>query len=200
MSASIDLLKLKRILLVEGKDEKKICEKLACDHGLKITAHSIDGRHKSRRFLTDLSVATGFNELTSIGLMLDSEEDEAACKQKMGDDEAFVRSKGFKGQWFSFQSPDNTTKGSLETLLIRTIPLGSEVLKCANTFAECVVQSNESRLSTSAKLDTSVLLAYSSAVCGHPVSGISNHNFSFDTKHPALNELVSFLRNFEEQQ
>jgi hypothetical protein len=198
MSSSIDLRKYKRILLVEGSDEKKVCEILAKDHGFKVTAHSIGGRDQSRRFLTDLSVATGFNELEKIGLILDSEEDENACKQKMTYDQAFLEMKGFKGAWLSFQSPDQSTKGSLESLLLRTIPPDSEVLKCATTFADCVKKSSENKLSTFARLDTSVLLAYSSTVCGHPVSGISNKNFNFDTQHPALIDLVSFLRNFSE--
>jgi hypothetical protein len=198
MSSSIDLSKCKRMLLVEGKDEKKVCELLAKNSGFSLTAHAIGGRNESRRFLTGLSVATGFDELETIGLMLDSEEDEAASTQKIAADEEFIRSKGFKGNWLSFQSPDQRTKGSLETLLLRTIPPESEVLKCAIMFADCVVNSAESKLSTSARLDTSVLLAYSSTVYGHPISGILNDHFHFDTKHPALTDLVSFLRNFAE--
>jgi hypothetical protein len=198
MSSSIDLRKHKRLLLVEGSDEKSVCETLAQEHGFSVTAHSIGGRDQSRRFLAGLSVASGFNELEAVGLMIDSEEDEAACRQKIADDHAFVVGKGFKGAWHSFQSPDQNTKGSLETLLLRSIPLESEVLKCATTFADCVVKSSENRLSTSARLDTSVLLAYASAVCGHPVSGISNRNFKFDTNHSALIDLVNFLRNFAE--
>lgn len=85
------------MLLVEGKDEKKVCELLAKNSGFSLTAHAIGGRNESRRFLTGLSVATGFDELETIGLMLDSEEDEAASTQKIAADEEFIRSKGFKG-------------------------------------------------------------------------------------------------------
>lgn len=193
---TINLTNRKAFLIVEGNDEKLVCERLAIARGFSIEPHNAQGRDACQKVFEGLIAATGFSQLTTIGLMLDSEDDPVACTQKMADHHAFLKLKGFKGNWHTFQSPDAKSAGSLETLLLRTLSPENKLLQCARSFSNCVVESGEGKLFSTAKLDTAALLAFSSAELGHPVSGVANKNYNFDTEHDCFNELVKFLHYF----
>ena len=190
------------VLLVEGKDEKAICELLLknfdADFAKKIEIRNAEGGSDLRAAAEGVDVVSGFAKLERLVVLVDAEEKP---------EQTFEYWQMFQQQFESMHPtkkfdflvlPSNTEKGSLDTVFLRSLDVTKDsVAQCALDFVDCV--GTNGALSTQARRDKVALVSYINANSKNPYSRLgvalaqTGRNL-FDFEHDSFLSLVQLLK------
>ena len=196
----------KRVLAVEGLDEKNFFDKLLKYLGIsEFQIEDVGGKEKFPKKFPVLLKTPGFfapdesSLVTHLAIVRDKDEDEAF--QSVA---SIVAGAGLvppsKHSTFSkgspkvgvFIMPGSKVKGTmLEDLCLKTVE-GHPAMKCVNEFASCV-SALEAKPKNMAKAKAQTFLAAQAEIVNSVGLGAQRDYWNFDS--PALDELKQFLGN-----
>jgi hypothetical protein len=191
------------LLLVEGKDEKDICEILleSIDPNFeqRIDLQHANGGSDLLTSATAIEVLSGFSQLKSIAILVDAEDSPLETSKKWSsfrDD--FLRRYPTR-QCQILVLPSSQEKGSLETVFLKSLDQATNVIAgCAMGFVSCVGEHGS--LSTQARKDKLALVSYINAQTKNPYSRVGlavkqdSSKKLFDFSHSSFKPLNDFLK------
>jgi hypothetical protein len=190
-----------KLLIVEGKDEKRLLPLLMEHHSIDgIQVEDIGGKTLLQRNLRQVRLQMGQAMLSSIGILRDADDDPARAFQSVC---SALSANGFTpplapGVFTDnaprigvFILPDARTEGALETLCLGSVG-DDPALACMSGFFECIggVPDNTTAGQV-AHAQAQVYLA--SKFCGISQAGIAAEAQCWDFASPVWNPLKLFL-------
>ena len=143
----MNVIRKKKVLAVEGKDEENFFEALLKYVDITDFAiHAVGGKDQFKNKLPALVRISGFSDVEVLAVIRDADKDANAAFKSIRD---ILKKEGLKppksrNQFSSgkpkigiFIMPGNSDKGMLEDLCIETVK-DHPAMKCVNTFIECV--------------------------------------------------------------
>ncbi len=145
----MDIIRQKKVLAVEGKDEINFFNALLEDVGiLDFEIHEVGGKDQFKSKLPALVKMSGFSDVEVLVVIRDADEDANAAFKSIND---ILRKVGFEPpeeiNQFSygrpkigvFIMPGNSDTGTLEDLCLKTVK-DHPAMDCVNAFIDCVSQ------------------------------------------------------------
>ena len=150
-------IKKKKLLFVEGKDEKNFFECLLQKINLSEEIQVIDsgGKEQFSKIFPVYKKAPGFDDVISLAVIQDADSDPHAAFNRI---HTVLKNNGLEPPETvgSFQSittpeyslekvgifviPDGTSKGNLESLCLSTVIESNSIKECFDSFIKCVKQ------------------------------------------------------------
>ena len=137
------------IILVEGVDEEQFCDALIKKLNFQnIQILPIGGKTKLRKNLKGLIGATGFSNVSSLGIIRDADASSQSAFQSVCDALRYVNlpvpsnpltSQGQNPKVTVMILPDENNSGMLEDLCLRAVESEPEV-KCVKQYFQCLQQ------------------------------------------------------------
>ncbi len=182
----------KKLLAVEGNDEKKFFKELFKHMGMDAIVQVFDvaGKDNFKKEMPLLKKATGFNDLEAIGIIRDADDSfENAFKSVNG----VLKENGLQtpkkpGEFSQgnpkvgiFIMPDNSNPGMLEDLCLETVKEAEE-MKCVKQFLACAKQlENPPKEKDIPKAQVQSFLAIKSEVPNSVGRGAQKGHWDFDS-------------------
>lgn len=200
----MDTISRSKLLLVEGQDEVDVCHLLLRNidpnyaQQLDVQTGKDDKKKDLMKLASALDVATGFDQLQKLAILVDAEETPDLTYQKW---QAFKEEFEATHEGKSCEVlilPSSTQKGSLESIFVAALQEGGDAIaQCASSFIQCV--GDRGQLSTQARRDKAQLICYINANSSNPYSRIGvalsqQAKDLFDFEHPSFNTLKNFLQ------
>lgn len=201
-----DVLKVikSKLLIVEGKDEENIFNKICEEFNLtSIQVIPIGGKYNFQHTLPILVKDSDFDIVDSIGIVRDADTDaDAAFISVCGVLRESRISQPIKPLIPSDQRPitnifiaaGDNSKGSIESIFMKTVS-DQPIMTCVKKYFDCVKE-KQNEIPSPDKIDIAKLYVYLSAnpnYCrkrfGHSVLGEQ-----WNLKHNELNALINFLK------
>lgn len=148
------------LLIVEGKDEKNLFEKLIEQMKVEnLQVLPIGGKTNLRGNLESLVSLSEFNQIESIGVIRDADEDADGAFQSVADalerynppPEKQLVPTGNKPIWRVMILPGNGRKGAMETICIESVK-GHPAMGCVEKYLHCCDET-EKLLKLQAQID-----------------------------------------------
>jgi hypothetical protein len=192
----------KKLLLVEGNDEKNFFEELF-KHMAKediVDIHDVAGKDNFNKDMPTFMITPGFNEVEAIAIVRDADD---SCRSAFESIKGILKENGLlppeKPGKFSqgnpkvgvFIMPDNKNSGMLENLCLKTVK-DEEGMECVNLFVDCANQlANPPKNKDIAKVKVQAFLAIKPGVFDMVGLGAKKKYWDFDSA--ALDPLKKFL-------
>ena len=192
----------KKLLLVEGNDEKNFLEELFRQMGQEdiVDIHDVAGKDNFKKNMPTFMKTPGFNDVEAIAIVRDADD---SCRS------AFVSVKGIlkensllppgrPGKFSQgnpkvgvFIMPDNKNSGMLENLCLETVK-DEEGMECVNLFVDCANQlASPPKNKDIAKVKVQGFLAIMPEVPNRLGTGAQKRYWDFDSA--TLEPLKNFL-------
>ncbi|MFC2146764.1 DUF3226 domain-containing protein [Acidobacteriota bacterium] len=199
---SPESIKKKKLLLVEGKDEKIFFEELF-KHMTKediVEVHDVAGKDNFKKDMPTFVITPGFNDVETIAIVRDADD---SCTSAFQSVEGVLKENSFlpperPGEFSQgnpkmgvFIMPDNINPGMLENLCLETVK-EKEGMECVNRFIDCANQlENPPKNRDIAKAKVQAFLAIMPGVFDMVGLGAKKGYWDFDSA--ALKPLKNFL-------
>jgi len=141
-----------KVLIVEGEDEKRLFSEMLAYLDLRdVEIRDIGGKSKFRRNIKALRMTSGFDMVTSIGVVRDADEDPAAALQSICDalenaDLARptdpLQPAGDSPKVVVMIVPNEETPGMLEDLCLQSVR-EDPAMRCVDEYFECLQEQLE---------------------------------------------------------
>jgi len=201
-----DVIKEKKILAVEGRDEKEFFDALLKHLKVKgYEIHEVGGKDQFKDKMPALVRASGFSEVEVLAVIRDANGDAKATFQsitnvlkKLEVEEKNLTTPSKPNQFSTgnpqigiYVMPGDSPKGMLEDLCLKTVAK-HPAMKCVNEFLDCVgkLKSKPKNLS---KAKAQAFLAAMPKIVNSVGLGAKKKYWNFDSTE--LNKLKSFLSN-----
>lgn len=201
----------KKLLIVEGQDEAKLCSKIIRERGIQgIQVIDVGGKDKFATLVPTICKTSGFADVISIGFIRDADNDSAAAFNSLRgiitkcaltvpkELEAFHEKDGLRVGVFI--SPGGGRPGMLEDLFLETIsahPLSQSVTDFVDKLAIICPTNATGEIFRLAVNRQKAMVQ--SALCATPRPfnqlGIAAEAGYWDIDHPSLKRLVGFVCN-----
>ena len=194
----------KKVLLVEGKDDKKIIERLLSIRDIEgIGVYETSGKYNFKNDLSDLIKISGFEDVVSLGIIHDADENVQGAFNSIKD--TLSRNKLPVPQKMAlftdkepvpgsprvgvFILPDGKNTGVLESLLTSVLkPSNPRTMGCVDQFMDCLGE-RKAREKTRLRAFLAVEMADKTP---HP--GLAAERGRFNLKSDKFGPLLDFLR------
>jgi hypothetical protein len=187
---------IKAVLIVEGSDEQDVVNHLLKLHKIDgIDIRNMNGRDKLLS-VTKSITDSKYRDVKRVGIIYDS-EDQPKISQENLDKARKELLKADPTKQVSFlQLPAPDQAGSFEAVCLQAIDADDGVLACARQYLTCL-EGVDHRLSTQARKDKALLMAWYAASTGENISRVgidARSHKHFDYKHDAFAPLVQFIQ------
>jgi hypothetical protein len=192
----------KKLLLVEGNDEKNFLEELF-RHMRKediVDIHDVAGKYNFKKNMPTFMKTPGFNDVEAIAIVRDADD---SCTSAFQSVEGVLKENSFlppgrPGEFSQgnpkvgvFIMPDNVNSGMLEDLCLETVK-EKEGMECVNRFIDCANQlENPPKEKDIAKAKVQAFLAIMPGVLDMVGLGAKKRYWDFDSA--TLEPLKNFL-------
>ena len=198
-----DIIRQKKVLAVEGKDEVNFFHALLEYVGITdYEIRDVGGKRQFKNKLPALVRMPGFSDVDVLVVIRDADEDANAAFASIRD---ILRTEGFELpeniNQFSygepkigiFIMPGNSDTGMLEDLCLETVK-DHPAMECVNTFIDCVSKL-ESPPNNLAKAKAQAFLAAMLNIVNSVGVAAQKHYWDFDSE--VLTEIKTFLENLK---
>ena len=193
------------LLLVEGDDEMHFFDSMLSHIGLreKFTIRVVQGKTNFRKELQTLRYATGFSNVSFIGIVRDTDDDPEAARKSIRsalENEHFDAPKlpmdisdgSVDSPRVSFLLlPSADSSGELEDVLLKSVK-GSLEMECVDGFFSCLKNAGIAEPKKFSKARIQAYLA--SQEDTYPKPGIAARKKCFDFDHQAFLFIKQFLK------
>jgi hypothetical protein len=190
------------LLLVEGRDEKEICEillhKIDPLFAQKIDVQHADGGASLLASANTVDVLSGFSQLKTMAIVVDAEESPNKTNSTWTQfKNTFQKNYPICGCEI-LVLPSAEESGALETLFLKSLDTEkNSIARCAIDFVACVGELGAQ--STQARKDKLALVSYINAHTKNPYSRVGvaiqqDASKLFDFDHPSFQPLTEFLK------
>ena len=187
---------IKAVLIVEGSDEEEVV-----NHLLRL--HNIDGvdirNMKGRDNLLSVTKSitdSKYRDVKRVGIIYDSEDQPKISQENLDEARKELLEADPTKQVSFLQLPASDQVGSFEAMCLKAIDADDGVLACARQYLTCL-EGVDHRLSTQARKDKALLMAWYAASTGENISRVgidARSHKHFDYRHKAFDRLVQFIR------
>lgn len=191
--AALDTIELVRtkLLLVEGKEDKALCEHLLALLQINdVQIHDCKGVRGIKDVLGTLHLATGADRVKTVGAIRDADKDPVTATLSVRN--AMLASSIAARHKQAFVAPDNCSPGSIEDLFLRAVadtPVGG----CLKAFFECLEKQGLQALSSS-HLKSGIFLTTRQGLSVHAGLPDAMRHEPELLMHAAFDPLKNFLR------
>ncbi|MEA3345448.1 MAG: DUF3226 domain-containing protein [Chloroflexota bacterium] len=136
-----------KVLIVEGEDDRRLFSELIAHlHLSEIEVRAIGGKTKFRSNVKALTITSGFDKVSSVGVIRDADEDPTAAFQSVCDalqdtglprPEEPLQPVGDSPQVLVMLLPDGETPGMLEDLCLQSVK-EDPATRCVDEYFECL--------------------------------------------------------------
>lgn len=203
------LIKEKKILFVEGKDEEIFFTVLLKKHGLQeIQIIQSGGKEQFSHIFPEIIRIPGFSKIRSLAIIQDADKSTQAVfqsichtlqKENLGIPEEMSYFTSTTPHVGIFTLPDGKNPGSLESLFLSTVQ-SEDVTDCIEPFMKCVKQKTSvknNRYKMPRNINKAKCKAFLSAMEEDtPSLGIAAEKSYWNLDADQLNPLLNFLKKF----
>jgi len=196
-----NIIRQKKVLAVEGKDEVNFFNELLKDTGITgFEIRDVGGKQQFKSKLPALVRMSGFSNVEVLAIIRDANNDANAAFKSIKN---ILRKEGLKPATevarFSkgkpkigiFIMPGNSDAGMLEDLCLKTVE-NHPAMKCVNPFVDCISKLKESPNNT-AKAKAQAYLAAMPELANSVGVGAQKGYWNFNSEE--LNDLKKFIEN-----
>lgn len=199
----MELLRKHTLLLVEGKDEKQICElllfKINPEYINTIDVQSTDGGDDLLAEAQAIDIQSGFKTLKTLAIVCDAEETPQDTVQRWANFKAQFEVQHPSKECLYLVLPTEHQTGAIDSVFINSLDVKTNQLAaCALNFAACV--GAQGAQTTQARRDKLALTSYINAHTKNPYSRVGmaisqDAKTLFDFEHSSFATLRVFLSN-----
>jgi hypothetical protein len=193
------------LLLVEGADEKDICEfllkKICSNYSDCITVEDAKGGDDLLKQVEGLDIRSGFTVLKTLAIICDAEEKPVTTAKRWRDfEQDFNNDKNKNKTCKVLILPSDTEEGAIERLFLDSLDFSENskdfIAKCVEKFVTCV--GKDSPHTTQAQCNKFKLITYINSKSKKPYTRIGiaikdSKKDLFDFKHDSFKPLIKFL-------
>jgi hypothetical protein len=190
------------LLLVEGEDEKIICElllrRIAPNFSLNLDLKAASGGSDLLSKAQALDVLPGFQNLTQLAIICDAEEIPQKTAKQWSAFKATFETQYPNKKCNILILPSEEQAGAIDSVFLNSLdPANNPVAACALDFAACV--GAQGSQTTQARRDKLALTSYINAHTKNPYSRVGfavtqGAKDLFDFDHPSFAPLTNFLK------